>query len=88
MNTRQQLEKSIQEIKTKIEQHERLLIGLKGGMNRENQDLNSTLYTDGRGLKGILLEAIEALENSRKAFKSKELETLRKKLIKALADCT
>jgi len=39
-------------------------------------------------LKVILLEAIEVLENSRNTFKSKELEALRKKLIRVLAEDT
>ncbi len=37
-------------------------------------------------LKQIVLEAIEELELSRQAFKSKKLEALRKKLIRALAE--
>lgn len=37
-------------------------------------------------LKDTLLETIQVLEESRKAFKSKQLETLRKKLIKVLAE--
>ncbi len=37
-------------------------------------------------LKETLLEAIQVLEESRKAFKSKQLEALRKKLIEALAE--
>jgi len=88
MNTRQEIEQSIKEIKVKIEQHERLLLDLEGGVNQENQDLGSASRIHGRGLKVILLEAIEVLENSRKAFKSKELETLRKKLIRVLAEDT
>ena len=37
-------------------------------------------------LKQIVLEAIEELELSRQAFKSKQLEALRKKMIRALAE--
>ncbi len=37
-------------------------------------------------LKEVVLEAIEELEISRKAFKSRQLEALRKKLIRALAE--
>ena len=37
-------------------------------------------------LKEVLLETIQVLEESRKAFKSKQLESLRKKLIKVLAE--
>lgn len=39
-----------------------------------------------RRLKETLLEAIQVLEESRKAFKSKQLEALRKKLIRVLAE--
>ena len=37
-------------------------------------------------LKETLLKAIQVLEESRKAFKSKQLEALRKKLIEVLAE--
>jgi len=37
-------------------------------------------------LKEMLLETIQVLEESRKAFKSKQLEAFRKKLIKVLAE--
>ncbi|MBN1627123.1 MAG: hypothetical protein JW944_11415 [Deltaproteobacteria bacterium] len=37
-------------------------------------------------LKGALKETIEVLEESRKAFKSKQLESLRKKLMRLLID--
>lgn len=85
MTTRQELQTSMREIKAKIEQHARLLEKLEGGVSQENHDLVSGYPIHGLGLKAILLEAIEVLENSRKAFKSKELEALRKKLIQALA---
>ena len=39
-----------------------------------------------RCLRTTLLETIEALEESRKAFKSKQLEALRKKLLRILAE--
>ena len=86
MNTREVLEKSIHEIKVKIEQHERLLLDLEGGVNQKNQGLDSEYHIHSQVLKAILLEAIEVLENSRKAFKSKELEILRKRLIRVLAE--
>jgi hypothetical protein len=38
-------------------------------------------------LQGVLEEAISVLDESRKAFKSKQLEMLRKKLTRALAQC-
>ena len=39
-----------------------------------------------RKLRRTLIETIETLERTRKAFKSRQLETLRKKLIRALAE--
>jgi hypothetical protein len=38
-------------------------------------------------LRGVLEEAISVLDESRRAFKSKQLELLRKKLTRALAQC-
>lgn len=37
-------------------------------------------------MKEALLDAIQVLEESRKAFKSKRLEALRKKLIQVLSE--
>jgi preprotein translocase subunit YajC len=81
MTAREALDMSIREIRAKIEQHEQLLGYLETG---DRQVAGCGLH--GRHLKAVLLEAVEVLENSRKAFKSKELEALRKKLIGVLAD--
>ncbi|WP_156919663.1 hypothetical protein [Syntrophorhabdus aromaticivorans] len=85
MTAREALDKSICEIRAKIEQHEQLLEYLETG-DRQIPDCSLAGCTHSRRLKTVLLEAVEVLENSRKAFKSKELEALRKKLIKVLAD--
>ena len=50
----------------------------------ENCFSASTL-NEGR-LRQVLYETIETLEETRKAFKSKRLETLRKKLLKVLME--
>jgi hypothetical protein len=39
-------------------------------------------------LKGILLEAVSVLEDTRRAFKSRQLEALRKKMIRILAEAS
>ena len=39
-----------------------------------------------RKLRKTLAEAVDILEQTRKAFKSKQLETLRKRLIRVLAE--
>ncbi|MEM5786491.1 MAG: hypothetical protein AAGU11_04175 [Syntrophobacteraceae bacterium] len=46
----------------------------------------SPLGQNDSGLKEIIKEAIDVLEESRKAFKSKKLELLRKRLVEALAE--
>jgi hypothetical protein len=87
MTVRQALDMSIREIKVKIEQHEQLLDQMEGGSGVSLvPDCGLAGCSHSRRLKKILLEAVEALENSRRAFKSKELEVLRKKMIRMLAD--
>lgn len=79
---------SIEEIKTKIKEHQRLLQYLEDGTETTVPDCRLEGCSHNWLLKTILLEVIEALEDSRKAFKSKDLEALRKRLIRVLADCT
>lgn len=86
MTAREALDESIREIRVKIEQHELLLTQLQEGGVTSVLNCNGINCRHSRLLKDILLEAVEVLENSRKAFKSKDLETLRKKFIRALAD--
>jgi hypothetical protein len=38
-------------------------------------------------LRLAIVEAIETLESTRKSFRSRKLEELRKKLVRALAEC-
>ncbi len=47
--------------------------------------LNESLTNEGR-LRRTLYETIETLEETKKAFKSKRLEALRKKLMKVLME--
>jgi hypothetical protein len=86
VTVRDALADSCREIRTRIEHHEWLLEHLEDGAGLLVSD--STLMKCGHGgcFRKLLLETVEVLENSKKAFKSKELETLRKKLTRALAD--
>jgi hypothetical protein len=77
---------SAKEIRKKIEEHQRLLQHLEDGREMPVPDCSVIGCSHNRTLKTILLEVVEVLENSRKAFKSKELEALRKKLIRVLAE--
>jgi hypothetical protein len=86
MSAQEALGKSVRDIQERLREHERLLECLREG---HGGSLSSCLSFDCRHavlLRETLLEAIEALEDSRKAFKSARLEALRKKLIRVLAE--
>ncbi len=80
------LVKSVAELRFKLKEHEELL----NAMTRENgQGILTQCEMDcphRQELAQTVLEAIEVLEETKKAFKSKQLEMLRKKLIRVLAD--
>jgi len=82
------LNQSAQELQQQLEEHRRLLVraieGDAGGIEIENCLLLACPHK--RTLKGVLAETIGVLEETRKAFKSKRLEVLRKKLIRVLAE--
>ncbi|MBN2034415.1 MAG: hypothetical protein JW836_14170 [Deltaproteobacteria bacterium] len=81
------LTRNLEDIRAMLEDHGCLLNCLK-----EEGDTPVLLSHSVSGcpykqrLRETLLETIQALEESRKAFKSKQLEALRKKLIGVLAE--
>jgi hypothetical protein len=79
---------SARELQRKAEEHHRL-IALAIEDNDVRDVLNACPLTDcshRQLLKEILLEAISVLEDTRKAFKSRQLEAFRKKLVRVLAE--
>jgi len=80
------LTKHIEDIQVMIKDHGCLLNCLKDGGDTSvlRQCVSACPYK--QRLKETLLETIQVLEESRKAFKSKQLEALRKKLIEVLAE--
>ena len=81
------LAKNLEDIQARLEDHGCLLSCLKEGGNTRvllSQCFSGCPYK--QRLRETLLETIQALEESRKAFKSKQLEALRKKLIGVLAE--
>lgn len=86
MTVHEALTTGVEEIRAKIEELQGLLQFLEYGTEKTVPYCNVVACGHDRLLKTILLEVVEALESSRKAFKSKELEMLRKKLIRILAD--
>ncbi|MBN1545500.1 MAG: hypothetical protein JW902_02455 [Syntrophaceae bacterium] len=82
------LTKNIDAIQVMLKDHECLLNCLKegGDMPLLHQGVSVCPYK--QRLKETLLETVQVLEESRKAFKSKQLEALRKRLIEVLVEIT
>jgi len=82
------LARSAEELRQRIEEHHALL-------KRVMEESDSVAVVDvclvvecphRRKLREVLTEVIEVLEETRRAFKSKRLEALRKKLVRVLAE--
>ncbi len=72
---------SAAQLKEKADAHNKLIaeaFGIDDGDDTTGGSVNQ--------LRQVLYETIEVLEETRKAFKSKRLETLRKKLMKILME--
>ncbi|MCB2168903.1 MAG: hypothetical protein KQI78_14680 [Deltaproteobacteria bacterium] len=82
--------KSVNELHQEIETHHLLVASVleqKVDERRlEKLQKNLALCPREAKLKAVIHEAIETLDESRKAFKSKKLEALRKKLTRVLID--
>lgn len=81
------LERSASELQERIDGHQRLLNSLLA-KSTEGARLDKGISVDcphQHMLKRTLIDTIRVLEETRKAFKSKQLEALRKKLIGILA---
>jgi hypothetical protein len=81
--------RNTEDLHQKIEMHRHLMANLLE--HKVDRDLLSDLCSSppssaDRRLKEVIKEAIEVLEESRKAFKSKRLEVLRKKLTEVLIE--
>ncbi len=83
------IDKSAKELHMKIDMHCRLMTAMLeqklGDVNIEELFLPSCYHKESR-LKEAVKETIDILEESRKAFKSKRLEALRKKLTHVLIE--
>jgi len=87
MSAQEALRKSVRDIQVRLNEHERLLECLREGSG--DGAVSACLSFECRHaalLRDTLVETIEILEDSRKAFKSPRLEALRKKLIRLLAE--
>ncbi len=74
---------SAAQLKERMDLHHKLIAAAFGA-----EDLDNTIidFDDNSRLRQALYETIETLEETKKAFKSKRLEILRKRLIKVLME--
>ena len=84
------LQKSVKDLQQGIDLHTCLIASV---LENEVDEHNLKPFLDAcpsrsgeARMKAAIQEAIEVLDDSRKAFKSKRLETLRKRLTQVLAD--
>jgi hypothetical protein len=84
MTTIHILKTSAGELQRRAEEHQRLIAAAIEGNDLKACNLLDCSHR--KKLKETLGEAISVLEDSRKAFKSRQLEALRKKMIKVLAE--
>ena len=80
------LRRSADELLQLVEKHRGLLCQLQAGDTVEAALCPLMDCPRRRRLKGAILHAIEVLEGTRRSFKSKQLETLRKDLMGVLAE--
>ncbi|NQT56604.1 MAG: hypothetical protein HQ551_10285 [Desulfobacteraceae bacterium] len=83
------IDKSSEDLHQKIDMHRYLMTTIleqRVGDKTLNTLLLPSYSPDESRLKEVVKEAIEVLEESRKSFKSKRLESLRKKLTQALIE--
>ena len=88
MTAVQILQASAGDIQRRVDEHQRLMaMALEGGDFKSMLNACSPLDCPHRlRFRETLVDAISVLEDTRKSFKSKQLEVLRKKLIGALAE--
>jgi hypothetical protein len=82
------LQASAKDLQQRVEAHGKL-IAAAIGENDVQHVLGACRLSDcshGRELKRILAEAIAVLEDTRRAFKSRQLEALRKKMLRILTE--
>jgi len=90
MTVRELIEQSAEDLRRRADEHRRLLASLMSKGGQVNGIPDACFYSHcphQRRLRETITETIEVLEGTRKAFKSRQLEVLRKKLIRTLAEC-
>ncbi|HVX65399.1 MAG TPA: hypothetical protein VHA11_02290 [Bryobacteraceae bacterium] len=86
MTERALLDQSLEDLRLLVERHRRLL---RTALEGQAPDGSECFWSDcphRRALMELTLHAVEVLDDTRKAFKSKRLEELRKDFLKVLTE--
>lgn len=88
MTPTQALRSSAVDLRRRIQEHEQLLaMAVEGHDFKADPGVCASLHClHEKKLKEVIMETITVLEDTKRAFKSKQLEILRKKLISVLAE--
>ena len=86
MNGLELVKVSARELQERIDEHCRLLAGTMNHCKAELDTCNLLDCPHRRKLVGTLVETIRVLEETRRAFKSRRLEVLRKRLMDVLVE--
>ena len=85
MNQRELLEKNLDELRSQLEKHQRMIeVVLDGGTLEAQCRWNNCRHH--QQLLSMIAETVQVLDETRKAFKSKSLEQLRVRLLRAMAE--
>lgn len=83
MTTNELLEQSFAELQAQVKKHHEIMrLVANGGSPSRCCALNACPHE--QMLRNLIVETVQVLEETRKAFKSKQLEHLRKRLLQAL----
>jgi hypothetical protein len=85
MTQRELFEHSLAELQLQVEKHAKLAEVAFEGRQPKNLKCVWSCCPHQRMLYKLLLETVQALDDTRKAFKSRQLEQLRKRLLEALS---
>ena len=86
MTAYERISRSAEQLQARIEEHRRLLVQAADADGAVEQSCLDPDCPHRRQLRQTLLETVRILEETRRAFKSKQIEILRKKLIGVLAE--
>lgn len=86
MGDRQFIDRNWEELQARMERHRRLVFSVLEGRGEHESECLWDDCPHRRALMGLALETVRVLDETRKAFKSKQLEGLRKDLLRVLAE--